>query len=286
MTDTVYLNGDYIAKEHAKISVLDRGFLFADGVYEVIPVYRRKTFRAEQHLERLFDSLKQINLPSPYSKTQWLDIIEQVIQCNLSVHGEHQSIYLQVTRGIDSKRQHAITAPLAATVLVMASKLDSAQGNLTGIKATLLEDIRWHHCNIKSIALLANTMLVNQAKAKGFDEALLHRQQELTEGASSNVFLVKQGNVFTPPKSQYILGGITRDLIIELCRDAGLEVYQRGIHIDELSEADEIWICSSTREISPIVAIDDKIIGSGGIGPVTKRIVASLQAFKSQLLAD
>ncbi|TLU67719.1 D-amino acid aminotransferase [Thalassotalea litorea] len=286
MTDTVYLNGDYVAKEQAKISVLDRGFLFADGVYEVIPVYRSKPFRADQHLARLFDSLAQINLLSPYTKTQWLQIIEQVIQCNLSEHGEHQSIYLQVTRGIDSKRQHAITVPLAATVLVMASKLDSAQGTLNGIKATLLEDIRWHHCNIKSIALLANTLLVNQAQAKGFDEAILHRQQELTEGASSNVFLVKQGKIFTPPKSQYILGGITRDLIIELCSDAGLEVYQQSIHIEELSAADEIWICSSTREISPIVAIDDKIIGSGDVGPVTKRIAASLQAFKSQLLAD
>ncbi|WP_394176842.1 D-amino acid aminotransferase [Thalassotalea litorea] len=286
MTDTVYLNGDFIAKEFAKISVLDRGFLFADGVYEVIPVYRCIPFRAEQHLDRLFDSLTEINLASPYNRQQWLEIIQQVIQANLNTHGENQSIYLQVTRGIDGERQHVVATPLSATVLVMASALPKSNATLTPVKATLMEDIRWHHCHIKSIALLANTLMVNQAKANGFDEAILHRQQQLTEGASSNVFLVRQGKVYTPPKSQHILGGITRDLIIELCIEAGLEVFQQGIHIEQLPGADEIWICSSTREISPIVAIDDKIIGSGSIGPVTKRIAASLLAFKSQLLAD
>ncbi|TKB43450.1 D-amino acid aminotransferase [Thalassotalea mangrovi] len=284
MTDTVFLNGDYVAKANAKISVLDRGFLFADGVYEVIPVYRGKPFRVKEHLNRLFDSLRQINLSSPYSESQWLEIITRVIVKNLNVHGDNQSIYLQVTRGIDSDRQHTVSGPLPATVLVMASKLTTGESTLKGEKATLLEDIRWLHCDIKSIALLANTLLVNQAKANGFDEAILHRQQWLTEGASSNVFLVNNGQVLTPPKSQYILGGITRDLIIELCQASGLEVCQRRVHIKELLDADEVWICSSTREISPIIAIDDKIIGSGRIGATTRRMAAALQAFKSELL--
>lgn len=284
MTDIVYLNGEFIAKEHAKISVLDRGFLFADGVYEVIPVYRKTPFRSKQHLTRLFDSLKQIDLPSPFDQQQWLDLIDGVVARNVEHLGENQSIYLQVTRGSEPDRQHQVMAKPKPSVLIMSSALKDSAQTLTPQRATLMEDIRWLHCDIKSIALLANTLLINRAKAQGFDEAILHRDNELTEGASSNVFVVINGKIYTPPKSQFILGGITRDLIIELCLQHGLEVYQQRIHIEELPEADEIWICSSTREISPIVAIDDKIIGSGEIGPLTTRISSALQDFKSQLL--
>ncbi len=281
MTDIVYLNGDLVAKHSAKISVLDRGFLFADGVYEVIPVYNSTPFRLKQHLTRLNHCLEQLEIPRPHSDIEWKNIICTLIERN---GGGNLAIYLQITRGISKERNHLLDADMTPTVLLMASKLTVAEENIHSITATLLSDIRWHHCDIKSIALLGNIMLSNKARQLGHDEAILHRDGLVTEGAASNVFMVKHREVFTPPQNQLILGGITRDVIIELAEGSGLKVHQQDIHIDQLLSADEVWISSSSREISPISQIDDKIIGSGTIGPVANALHSEFQAFKKTLI--
>ncbi|KGJ97192.1 D-amino acid aminotransferase [Thalassotalea sp. ND16A] len=281
MTDIVYLNGDLVAKDSAKISVLDRGFLFADGVYEVIPVYNSTPFRLKQHLSRLNACLMQLDIANPHSAIEWKNIIATLIQRN---GGGHLAIYLQVTRGVSKERNHLLDANMTPTVLLMASKLTVAEQNIQSITATLLNDIRWLHCDIKSIALLGNIMLSNKARQSGHDEAILHRDGLVTEGAASNVFMVKHRELFTPPQNQLILGGITRDVIIELAEASGLKVHQQDIHIDQLLSADEVWISSSAREISPIRQIDDKIIGSGIIGPVASVLHSEFQAFKKTLI--
>ncbi|WP_371188981.1 D-amino acid aminotransferase [Thalassotalea maritima] len=276
----VYLNGQFVAKQDAKVSVLDRGFLFADGVYEVIPVYNAIPFRLEQHLQRLDYCLSKVNIDNPYSHQQWVDIINKVIRQN---GAGHMSIYLQLTRGSDVDRQHVFAEQQVPTVLVMASPLNIDEKHIDSCTATLLDDIRWQHCDVKSIALLANIMLRNEAQLRGYDEAILHRDGLVTEGSTSNVFVVKDSNIYTPKANHFILGGITRDVIIEIAENAGLKVHQQDIYTDDLFAADEVWITSSSREISPVRQIDDKIIGQGNIGPVARALFSKFQAFKRQL---
>ncbi|WP_371377054.1 aminotransferase class IV [Thalassotalea aquiviva] len=282
MNDIVFLNGEYIAKDNAKISVLDRGFLFADGVYEVIPIYNKCPFRLEQHLERLDYSLSRLEIKSPYTHNQWLEIITQVIAKN---QGSNLSIYIHVTRGKGSSRNHVFDDAAAATVLVMANALNVAVKSIKTCKATLLEDIRWQFCDIKSIALLGNILLRNQAERDGFDEAILHRQQMVSEGSTTNVFMVKDGQIFTPIADRFILGGITRELIIELANELGLKVHQQACSVEQLLHADEVWISSSTREISPVIQIDDKMIAKGKIGPIAQALHLKFQQFKQTLIA-
>ncbi|MDN3652573.1 aminotransferase class IV [Thalassotalea ponticola] len=257
--------------------------MFADGVYEVIPAYQGKPFRLPQHLVRLCDGLAQVGIPSPYTDKQWQHLIDQLIDKN---GGGHLSIYIQVTRGCNQQRQHVYDSDVQPTVLLMTLPLTTDQQTITCSKVTLLADSRWQHCDIKSTALLANIMLSNQASALGFDEAILHRDHVVTEGASTNVFMVKDGRIYTPEKSHLILGGITRDLIIELCHRAHLEIHQQRIHIDQLLTADEVWISSSSREISPVIQIDDKIIGHGGVGPMSKYVFTLFQQFKRDLITN
>ena len=281
MTNIVYLNGDLLAKEDAKVSVLDRGFLFADGIYEVIPVYNDKPFRLEQHLARLQYCLEQVDIDNPHSNIEWKNIINTLIKRN---GGGHLSIYLQITRGVSETRNHDKPDDISPTVFLMASELTVDETNIATTSAALLEDIRWQFCDIKSISLLGNMLLKNQAKAKGHSEAILHRDGFVTEGSTSNVFIVKHREVFTPPQNNLILGGITRDVIIELAEAAGLKVHQQQITVDELLAADEVWITSSSREISPVTNIDENIIGNGNIGPVAKVLHQEFQDFKKSLI--
>ncbi|WP_068547506.1 D-amino acid aminotransferase [Thalassotalea crassostreae] len=281
MTNIVYLNGDLLAKEDAKVSVLDRGFLFADGIYEVIPVYNDKPFRLEQHLARLQYCLEQVDIDNPHSNIEWKNIINTLIKRN---GGGHLSIYLQITRGVSETRNHDKPSDINPTVFLMASELIVDETNISTASAALLEDIRWQFCDIKSISLLGNMLLKNQAKAKGHSEAILHRNGQVTEGSTSNVFIVKHREVFTPPQNNLILGGITRDVIIELAEAAGLKVHQQKITVDELLAADEVWITSSSREISPVTNIDENIINNGNIGPVAKVLHQEFQDFKKSLI--
>ncbi|NMP31017.1 D-amino acid aminotransferase [Thalassotalea sp. M1531] len=281
MTKTVYLNGEYIAKQDAKVSVCDRGFLFADSIYEVIPVYNNEPFRLKEHLDRLEFCLSAINLDSPHSSPQWQELIEQVINKN---GGGHLSIYIQVTRGSDKERDHVLDKQTLPTVLIMPMPLSTEVATLKAIKVALLDDFRWQHCDIKTTALLGNIILRNQAQDNGFEEAILYRDNQVTEATASNVFMVKGKVIYTPPKNNYILAGITRDLIIELAEKASIKVVQSAISVEQLLQADEVWISSSSREISPVYQINDKIIANGEIGDTAREIHKLFQSFKQSLV--
>ena len=281
MGSIVYLNGEFIAKEDAKVSVLDRGFLFGDSIYEVIPVYHSSPFRLAEHLTRLNYCLRAIGIAYPQTNEQWQALIEQVIEKN---GAGHLSIYIQVTRGSENKRDHLAKSTTPATILIMAMPLSIEVAELTSIKAALLEDFRWQHCDIKTTSLLGNIMLRQQADQMGFDEAILQRDNQISEATAANVFIVKNNEIFTPAKSHQLLAGITRDLVVEIAESASIKVHQTRLSTEALLSADEVWISSSSREISAVVAINDKIIADGGIGSMTKKIHQLFQTFKRSLV--
>ena len=273
---TIYLNGEFLPLSKARVPVLDRGFLFGDGVYEVIPVYGGKPLRLEEHLRRLDQSLAGIRMLSPYPDSEWSSIFDRLI------NGNHdQQIYLQVTRGADLKRDHAIPSPLQPTVFVMCTAISPIP--LAGIKAVTVKDTRWDRCNIKAITLLANVLLRQEALDEGAAEAILVRDGLALEGSASNIFLVKDGRVITPPKGPSILPGITRDLVLELAAASGFPTEQRDIRVEELSSADEFWITSSTREILAVIELDGHLIHGGQPGPVWHKVLKAYQDYKSAL---
>ncbi|MCG8394949.1 MAG: D-amino-acid transaminase [Pseudomonadales bacterium] len=281
----VYLNGAFMAPEAAQVSPMDRGFLFADGIYEVIPAYNGVLFRLDEHLERLERSLREVAMDNPHDRQQWQALCEELIERN---GGGNISVYLQITRGAALKRDHAFPEPpVTPTVFMMTSPVavpaadspDSASGS----KAITLDDIRWARCDIKSVSLLPNSLLRQQAVAAGAIEAILLRDGFVTEGSASNVFIVDDGTIVTPPRSHAILGGITRDLVVELCRDHGLALEEREITEAQLKQADEIWITSSTREVVPIIQLNDHPVGSGAPGPLWKTLARHYVQFKRRL---
>ncbi len=277
----VYLNGTFLPLDQAKVSVLDRGFVFGDGVYEVIPVYQRRPFRLSEHLTRLQNSLDAIRISNPLSDTDWQSLITQMIEKH---DVDDQSIYLQITRGI-AKRDHAFPAEIEPTVFVMSNPLtvtDEVSFN-KGVAAITLDDIRWQYCNIKAIALLPNILSRQAAVDKGAQEAILIRDNDVTEGAASNIFIVKDGVIKTPPKTSRLLPGITRDLIVELAASHQLACEETAISADELQQADEIWLTSSTKEILPVVTLDDRTIGNGKPGPISQKMYGIFQGYKAQL---
>ncbi|NOQ64967.1 MAG: D-amino acid aminotransferase [Methyloprofundus sp.] len=270
----VYLNGEYLPLSEAKISVLDRGFLFGDGIYEVIPAYSGTLFCLEAHLQRLNNSLKGIRLELFLSTQQWLDILQPLL-----IEGDAQYIYLQITRGVADKRDHAFPAQCEPTIFAMCSAIVPFEGE-QGVKAITLDDVRWELCNIKATTLLGNLLLRQQAVEKQCAEAILIKDGYATEGAASNVFVVIEGVLLTPPKSRDILAGITRDVIIELAKANGLTVSESSIAIEELQNADEIWLSSSTREILPVISLDNQPVGDGQVGPVWKMMQQLFQDYK------
>ncbi len=278
----VYLNEKFLPVEQAQVSVLDRGFLFADGVYEVIPAYGRHLLRLGDHLQRLQSSLDGIRLSNPLSNERWTQLLNELISKN---DGDDQSIYVQVTRGAAEKRAHAFPVPVRHTVFCMSTPLlpVSKQQLLQGIAAITLDDIRWHACHIKSTALLANVLASQQAVDKNASEAILLRDGMVTEGAVSNIFIVSHGVMLTPPKSPLLLPGITRDLIIELAQSNAMVCKEQEISEHALRGADEIWITSSTREILPVVTLDGKVIADGKPGAVWHRMIDIYQEYKKRL---
>lgn len=277
MTDTVFLNGDFLPADEACISVLDRGFIFGDGVYEVIPVYGGRLFRLEHHLGRLDHSLEGIRLENPLPHARWHGILKDLVKHN---GGGDQSLYVQVTRG-PARRDHAFPRDVKPTVFAMSSPLSAPSPELCeGISAVTLEDIRWKLCNIKAIALLPNILLRQQALDQGAAEAIMTRDGEVTEGAAANVFLVRNGTVVTPPKSNLLLPGITRDLVVELCARHRLPCEERPIDEEELFSADELWVTSSTKEVVPVTRLNGAPVGTGVPGPVWKQMVQLYQAYK------
>lgn len=276
-----YLNGEFLPLNEARVSVLDRGFIFGDGVYEVIPVYGRKPFRLPHHLLRLQHSLDAIQLDNPLTEADWQQIINTLIEQN---EGDDQSIYLHITRGV-ATRDHRFPLNTPPTIFIMSSPLLEPEpaSVAAGIKAITLPDIRWLNCHIKAISLLPNILFRQQAIDSGGDEAILIRDGKATEGAASNLFIVKDGVIITPPKGNKLLPGITRDLIVELARQHRLNYQERELSEQELLDADEIWISSSTKEVMPVLELNQQAVGNGQPGPVWKQIYQLYQRMKQQL---
>lgn len=274
---TVYLNGEFLPALEAKVSVLDRGFIFGDGVYEVIPVYGGRLFRLQHHLDRLDNSLEGIRLANPLTHRQWQAILEQLVEEN---GAGDQSLYLQVTRGV-ARRDHSFPPDTEPTVFAMSNAVGPVPPGLReGIAAVTVEDFRWKLCHIKAIALLPNILLRQQAVDAGAAEAIMLRDAFVTEGAASNVFIVNNGVVLTPPKSNLLLPGVTRDLVVELCQQNGVPCVEGAISEMQLREADEIWLTSSTKEIIPVIRLDDLPVGGGKPGAVWQQLIGLYQDYK------
>jgi D-alanine transaminase len=284
MKSPVYLNGEFLPLCEARISVLDRGFLFGDGVYEVIPAYGGRPFRLAEHLQRLRRSLDAIRLSNPHSDENWRHLLQELLARN---PGDDQGIYLQITRGAAPKRDHAIPTGVAPTVFAMCSPIlpPSPRIAAEGIGAISREDSRWLRCDIKAITLLANVLLRQQAADENALEAILIRDGQVTEGAASNLFLVRGGCIATPPKSQLLLAGITRDLVLELARAQGLPWEERPIAAAELDQAEEIWLSSSTRELLPVTRLNGQAVANGRPGPIWQRMNGYYQDYKARLRA-
>ena len=267
--------------EQAKISVLDRGFLFGDGVYEVIPAYGGHLLRLRKHLQRLQNSLDAIHLENPLEQHEWIEILQTILQEN---EGEDQSVYLQVSRGVAPKRDHAYPEKVNPTIFIMSSELAavSKESLQPGVSAITLDDIRWHACHIKATALLANTMLRQQAVEQGAAEAILIRDGFATEGAASNLFAVIDGVLVTPPTGPLLLPGITRDLILDLAMHNNIPCEERDITEAELNSAEEIWLSSSTKEILPVIELNGKPVANGQAGPVWENMIDIYQAYKAR----
>jgi D-alanine transaminase len=278
MTAQVYLNGEYLPLADAKVSVLDRGFLFGDGVYEVIPAYKGRLFRLEDHIARLNNSLNGIRLPLSHSVADWEAIFRPLLE-----NDKDQSVYLQITRGYAPKRDHGFPEQVVPTIFAMSSELKPFAGRTSGIKAVTLDDTRWQLCNIKAITLLSNILLRQEAIDQGCAEAILVRNGYVVEGAASNLFAVLDGELITPPKSHEILPGITRDVILELAAANNIPSREDVIALEALENASEIWVTSSIREIVPVVELDGKHIGDGKPGPIWTRMDDLLQAYKTSL---
>jgi len=278
---SVYLNGAFMPVEEAQVSVLDRGFLFGDGVYEVIPVYAGKPLRLEEHLQRLQQSLDAIQLDVT---EDWPVLIADLIELN---GAGNLSVYLQITRGAEAKRDHALPGTTIPTVFLMATPFTPVQelDQVSGIKAVTVVDNRWLQCFIKSICLQPNVLLKQQATQAGAQDAILIRDGFVTEAAAANVFVIKDEVIYTAPKNDLILGGITRDLVLELARTAGIECREEAPTEALLQCADEVWISSSTREIVPVTELDDKPVGDGQKGVVWYNTMQQYQAYKQQLIA-
>lgn len=282
----VFLNGEMLPIGLAKVSVLDRGFTFGDAVYEYIPVYSRRPFRLAEHLARLRVSLAAIDLTNPYDEACWSAIIEKVIAAN---PWDDQGVYLQVTRGV-APRDHVYPANVSPTVFVSASAQvpPSRDAVAHGVSAITHADIRWLRCDIKTTALVANCMLRNLAVRAGCAEVILLRDGFLTEASSCNVFMVRDGVALAPPKSHLMLPGITYDVVLELMEKSGVPHALREIPEEELREADEIWLTSSSREVVAVVNLDGKPVGTGPAagkpGPVFRRVHALYQEYKTTVM--
>jgi D-alanine transaminase len=275
---TVYLNGRFLPLEDAKISVLDRGFIYGDGVYELIPVYSRKPFRLKQHLARLQRSLDGIRLANPHSDAEWERIIRDLIA---RMPFDDQGVYFQVTRGV-AKRDHAFPSGTAPTVFMMSNPLvlPSPEQVERGVAVVTARDERWLHCDLKTISLLGNVLARQLAVDGGAAEAVLFRDGHLTEASASNVLIVRDGVVVAPPKDNQILPGITYDAAFELAREGRMEAEIRPIPREEALHADEMWLSSSTKEILAVTTVDGQPFAGGRPGPLFRKIYALFQASK------
>jgi D-alanine transaminase len=278
----VFLNGSFLPLEQATVSVLDRGFIFGDGVYELIPVYSRAPFRMDEHLARLERSLAAVRIANPYTRDQWRATILELVARQ---PWDDQGVYLQVTRGA-AKRDHAFPEGVPPTVFAMSNPLVNPPRELVerGAAAVSAVDNRWLRCDIKSISLIGNVLLRQLSADAGAAETILFRDGVLTEASASNVFAVKNGLVLSPPKSNLILPGITYDVVVEIGQQLGLPLEFRDVREAEVRAADELWVTSSSKEILAIVELDGKPVGEGRPGPVFRRAWQGYQDFKRRVM--
>ena len=267
----VYLNGDYMPMEQAKISPMDRGFLFGDGIYEVVPSYDGKLVGFAPHMDRMQDGLDAIEIQLHVDHDAWRNIANELITRN---GGGNLGIYFHISRGADTQRHHAYPEGIAPTVYAFAFEIPPApiadKSVATPYTVSTAEDLRWKRCNIKSTALLGNVMHYQHGHARGHNETLLYNQDgELTEAAACNLYVIKNGIVATPLLDHQKLPGITRLMLLEILRrDGSIAVQERVVTLDELHNADEVWISSSSKEIAPVIEIDGTPVGDGTIGDV------------------
>lgn len=268
---TVFLNGDYMPMSEARISPMDRGFLFGDGIYEVVPSYDGNLVGFAPHMERMQDGLDAIEIKLAVVHEHWRKIASELIERN---GGGNLGIYFHVSRGADTQRHHAYPEGIAPTVYAFAFEIPPApvadKNAATPYTVSTAEDLRWKRCNIKSTALLGNVMHYQDSYAKGHNETLLYNQDgELTEAAACNVYVIKNGIVATPLLDHQKLPGITRLMLLEILRrDGSIAVQERVVTLSELQNADEVWISSSSKEIAPVIEIDGKAVGDGSVGDV------------------
>jgi D-alanine transaminase len=276
-----HFNGRLLPLDQISISPLDRGFIFGDGVYEVIPVYEGAALRAREHFERLQRSMDEIQLRNPHTVDEWIRLTGEL----LAHHPGNQAVYIQVTRGAPQKRDHVIPKDLQPTVFMMASPLSSPSKEAVenGVACVTAPDFRWEKCHIKSTSLLGNVLARQISVDAGATETILLRDGHLTEASSSNVFVVKDGVVAAPPRDHQILLGITYELLVSLASEGALELEIRPISEAELRGADEVWLSSSTKEVLAVTTLDGKPVGSGKPGPVFRRMHALYQDYKSKL---
>ena len=273
--DEIYLNGIFSPRSKAQISIMDRGFLFGDGVYELIPVFNKKVFLLDEHLKRLKNSLNLIQM----NEIKDLDkIINTLIKKNTK---NTFFIYLHITRGVQNSRNHIYSENIDSTILLMCEDYPAFSENLIkkGFQATIQDDFRWMKSNIKSISLLGNVLLKNHASSNGCYETLLVRNKKLTEGSTSNVFIVKDEIIYTPKLSNELLPGVTRGLLIKLLNQNNLKVIESDIYQSDLINADEVWCSSSTNSVVPIVKVDDNIINDGKAGNISMKVYEIAQDF-------
>jgi D-alanine transaminase len=278
-----HLDGVLLPIGEARISPLDRGFLFGDGAYEVLPVYGGRLFALDWHLQRLANSLGVLRIRNPHDDAAWQAAMQALVAAN---GGGDQALYLQVTRGTDSGRDHAFPAGIAPTVFMMSSPLSPTPPEKLrdGTAVKLLDDIRWARCDVKSIALLGNVLLRQTALDAGASEALLIRDGHLVEGSVSTLFLVEGGALVTPPKSHDLLPGVTRDVLVDIARREGITAREERLPVSRLARCDEAFLCSTTREVVPITTVDGKPLASGKPGPLTLRMYDLFQQHKPRFL--
>jgi D-alanine transaminase len=279
---TVFLNGSFMPIDEAKVPVLDRGFIFGDGIYELVPVYSRAPFRLEGHLARMERSLSEVKIANPYSRAEWTRLIEQLIE---KQPFDDQGVYWQITRGV-AKRDHAFPKNVPPTVFMMSNPLVNPSKEIVenGGKAVTSQDFRWHRCDLKTISLIGNCMLRQLSAEENAVETLLFREGKLTEASASNAYIVKNGVIATPPKDHFILPGITLDVVFDIVKRGNLPIEVREITQGEVFGADEVWVTSSSKEIVAIVDVDGKRIGTGKPGPVFRKAWQLYQDFKNEVM--
>lgn len=277
-----YLNGNYLPRGEACLPIMDRGLLLGDSVYEVIPAYGGHPFRIDHHLRRLDRSLAAIRMRNPLSHDEWRAVFARLTE---QLPAQDQSIYLQVTRGAYPVRRQPIPKELHPNVFAFTSikPSRSTEEAARGLSVITLDDIRWQRCNIKATTLLANVLARAQAEEEGADEAILVRDGTALEGTASNLFIVSNSLLITPPDSNQLLPGVTRDLVLELAEEDGLPFAQATIAASDLETAEEIWLTSSTREVGAVTRLNGRPVGTGQTGPVWHRMYTLFQACKAKL---